>query len=167
MFRLIVGDAALAPLEVRFAHAAPADARRHRALFGAPVTFGAARHALVLGRAERARAATLEHGPPPLTELARALGTSARTLQRRLAELGVDYQQIIDEVRCARTLELLQKPSLSVLAVARAVGHADASSFHRAFRRWTGSTPGAYREASARTSDRWTAAPAPVSRRRR
>jgi AraC-like DNA-binding protein len=198
MFRQIVGDPRLVPAEVRFAHAAPADARRHRELFGAPVGWDAPRHTLVIARAQldlpsthaspalhdlhervvaeelpsplagdtlverlrRALEERLESGPPPLAELARALGTSTRTLQRRLAELGVDYQQVVDEVRCARTLELLQKPSLSVLAVARAVGYADANSFHRAFRRWTGTTPGDYREASARGSDRWTSTPA-------
>jgi AraC-like DNA-binding protein len=93
-----------------------------------------------------------------VASLARALGTSTRTLQRRLAGLGLDYQQVVDEVRCKRTLELLGQPTLSVLAVARAVGYADANSFHRAFRRWTGTTPANHR-ASARGNDTWTSTP--------
>jgi AraC-like DNA-binding protein len=101
----------------------------------------------------------LESGPPELAMMARALGTSARTLQRRLAALATDYQAVVDEARRKRTLELLMQPSLSVLAVARAVGYADANSFHRAFRRWTGMTPAAYRQ-SARGSETCRSTPA-------
>jgi AraC-like DNA-binding protein len=186
LFRQLVADDALVPLEVRFVHTAPADAARQVAALGAPVRFGQPRNAIVLAAAQlalpsthaspplhalhekvvaealpptverplldRLRAALadqLEGGPPPLSALAKALATSTRTLQRRLAEQGIDYQQVVDDVRHERALTLLADPAMSVLAVARAVGYGDASAFHRAFRRWTGTTPAAWRDRGA------------------
>jgi len=74
-------------------------------------------------------------------EVARALGSSPRTLRRRLKESGVTYQELLDSVRCDRAREALARPGASVGEVAFALGFSDTSAFHKAFRRWTGMRP--------------------------
>ncbi|WP_234891465.1 helix-turn-helix transcriptional regulator [Agrobacterium vitis] len=70
---------------------------------------------------------------------------SERTLRRRLAESGVSFQSLLDDLRKNRTLELLGNRNMSVEQIAFAVGFSDPHNFRRAFRRWTGTTPGALR----------------------
>lgn len=82
---------------------------------------------------------------PDFDTLARELGFTASTLRRRLAEEGQSYQGLKDALRRDQALELLAEPGGSVLAVAHALGFAEPSAFHRAFRKWTGASPGAYR----------------------
>lgn len=77
--------------------------------------------------------------------VARELGMSERTLRRRLAESGVSLQSILDGLRKSRSLELLANPDMPIERIALAVGFTDPHNFRRAFRRWTGSTPGALR----------------------
>lgn len=86
---------------------------------------------------------------PALDEMAVRLGLSARTLQRRLTELGRHYQEIVDEVRTSLAVELLTQSALSVEEVAQRVGFSEASNFRKAFRKWTGRSPGEYRTAHA------------------
>ena len=99
----------------------------------------------------RVRAALAERSdriapePPTMSAVARAVGLSERTLQRRLGERGTSFERLFQDVRRQRTLELLAQPSLSIQAVALEMGYHDASSFHRAFRAWTGLTPAVYR----------------------
>lgn len=90
--------------------------------------------------------ASLHAGPPSLSETARKLAMSERTLQRRVSELGTDYIRVVEEARRSRSLALLSDSSNSIASVAQAAGYTNASSFHRAFRRWTGVTPSLYRE---------------------
>ncbi|MFM2279996.1 MAG: hypothetical protein RLZZ444_2227 [Pseudomonadota bacterium] len=78
-------------------------------------------------------------------KVARALGMSERTLRRRLAENHVSFQTLIDGLRKNRALELLANPHMSIEQIAHAVGFTDPHNFRRAFRRWTGTTPGAMR----------------------
>jgi AraC-like DNA-binding protein len=80
-----------------------------------------------------------------ISKVARALGMSERTLRRRLAESGVSFQSILDGLRKNRALELLANQNMSVEQIAFAVGFSDPHNFRRAFRRWTGATPGAVR----------------------
>jgi AraC-like DNA-binding protein len=82
--------------------------------------------------------------------VARKLGLSARTLQRRLAEAGTSFQDVLDEVRAGAARRLLRDPALAVSEVAFSLGYAELSSFYRAFRRWTGQTPIDWRAAAAR-----------------
>lgn len=81
-----------------------------------------------------------------ISRVARELGMSERTLRRRLAESGATFQDIVDGLKKNRALELLANPQVSVEQVAFAVGFTDPHNFRRAFRRWTGSTPGALRK---------------------
>jgi AraC-like DNA-binding protein len=73
------------------------------------------------------------------------LGLPPRTLQRRLAADGASFASLLDEVRRELGLRLLADPRTSVAEIAFALGFGDQTAFHRAFMRWTGSTPGEHR----------------------
>jgi AraC-like DNA-binding protein len=79
--------------------------------------------------------------------IAQLLHVSARTLHRQLKEEGASLQQLKDEVRCERAKELLWRTARPVKQVAAAVGFSNEKSFTRAFRQWTGSSPGEFRQA--------------------
>jgi AraC-like DNA-binding protein len=88
--------------------------------------------------AERTRAlvaARLALGAPSLSEAAAELGVAARTLQRRLAEAGTRYDVLLDEER-RRVFARCRARGLAMEDAAILCGYADASSFHRARRRW-------------------------------
>lgn len=78
--------------------------------------------------------------------IARRLGIGARTLQRRLEDEGTSFAQVLDETRREAALALLVEPACSVGEVSRSVGYADQFAFNKAFRRWTGQSPSAYRQ---------------------
>ncbi|TPN81099.1 helix-turn-helix domain-containing protein [Mesorhizobium sp. CU2] len=78
--------------------------------------------------------------------VARELGMSERTLRRRLGENGVSFQSVLDQLRKDRALELLANSQVSVEQIAFLVGFTDPHNFRRAFRRWTGETPGVLRD---------------------
>jgi AraC-like DNA-binding protein len=77
--------------------------------------------------------------------VARSLGLSPRSLQRRLADEGTRYNDLVDEVRRQFAELYLARPRLAVSEVAYLVGFTDPSAFFKAFRRWTGLTPSDYR----------------------
>lgn len=74
-------------------------------------------------------------------EIARKLGISERTLRRRLADKGLTFQALLDNLRKERALELLNTSILSIEAIGRLVGYDDPHNFRRAFKRWTGVKP--------------------------
>jgi AraC-like DNA-binding protein len=80
-----------------------------------------------------------------LEEVAGELGLSPRTLKRRLAEERTAFSDLLEEERRERALLLLRSGDLSIERVAERVGYSDVANFNRAFRRWTGKTPAAYR----------------------
>jgi AraC-like DNA-binding protein len=84
-----------------------------------------------------------------LDAAAEHLGTSRRTLQRRLEQNGLVYRDIVDTARRKQALEVLHS-NLSVQDAASALGYSDVSSFRRAVRRWTGMSPSAYQRALRR-----------------
>ncbi|MNJ40779.1 HTH-type transcriptional regulator VirS [compost metagenome] len=90
--------------------------------------------------------ADLQGGKVALEEVASQLCMSKRTLQRRLSELNVEFNELVEEVRQARALDLVRHSSLSLTEIAMRLGYYEASSFTRAFRRWTGLTPRDYRQ---------------------
>lgn len=99
----------------------------------------------------RVRAAILARSAiPTIGELARELHVSTRTLKRKLAEHDTTFSEIVDEVRRQRALLLLDNRELSVGEVATRVGYRELPSFTRAFRKWTGMTPAAYRGRDSR-----------------
>ena len=79
-------------------------------------------------------------------DLATLLHTSARTLHRQLKDEGATLQALKDEVRRERAMALLQRTSKPVKQVAEAAGFQNEKSFIRAFKGWTGMTPGEWRE---------------------
>lgn len=84
-------------------------------------------------------------GAPTLESVAAALGQAPRTLQRRLRDEGTSVQALLDEARRARAFALLRDPAQELKAVAAALGFSEPAAFHRAFVRWTGSSPGRWR----------------------
>lgn len=100
-------------------------------------------------------AARVKHALRPLLlagaashlQVAAHLNIHPRTMGRRLEEEGVTFELLKDEVRLAVSRELLARTDIAVSEVASALGYATPSAFVRAFRRWTGSTPSAWRRA--------------------
>jgi AraC-like DNA-binding protein len=74
--------------------------------------------------------------------LARRLGMSGRTMHRRLVAHGSSYRGIVNDVRRELALHCLRDPNLSAREMARLLGFRTGPAFHRAFRRWTGTTVG-------------------------
>ncbi|EYF05904.1 helix-turn-helix domain-containing protein [Chondromyces apiculatus] len=96
---------------------------------------------------EQVRAAVARSLPaaPKVSLLARSLGVSTRTLQRRLSERGTHLQALLDDVRRQRAIALLEDRSVPVALLAERLGFAESAPFFRAFRRWTGTTPAVFR----------------------
>lgn len=78
-------------------------------------------------------------------DVAGQLGISVRNLQRRLKALGTSYQVLLDECRQILAMKLIRDEAVPLYEIAYMVGYAEPSAFYKAFRRWTGSTPGDYR----------------------
>lgn len=93
----------------------------------------------------RAAIARRGEGVPSLAEVARELHVSTRTLKRKLADRGTTFSAILDDVRRQRALLLLDNRELSIGEIAGRLGYSEVPNFTRAFRKWTGTTPGAYR----------------------
>ncbi len=82
---------------------------------------------------------------PGFEELAALLYTTSSTLRRRLEAEGTSYQRIKDEVRRERAIQQLRLNRKSNADIAEELGFGDPSTFYRAFRKWTGATPNAFR----------------------
>lgn len=123
------------------------DARLHGLLL--PVARDAlARHvpeATLVERARRALGGALATGAPTAAEVARKLSMTERTLRRRLASEGVGFKELLEETRARLAREYVADEKLPLCEVAFVLGFSEPSSFHRAFKRWTGKTPAAYR----------------------
>ncbi len=85
-------------------------------------------------------------GRPELSDIARELGMSERTLQRRVIEEGTTFRQLLLEARQELGRQLLGDASAEIDEIAYLLGYQDSSSFYRAFRYWEGITPGQWRE---------------------
>lgn len=103
----------------------------------------------LVARTRAAIAAELRGGDPSIGRVARKLAMSDRTLQRRLGEAGTSYAALLDEVRRQWAEAYLRRPEIGLCEVAWLLGFAEQSSFTRAFRRWTGTSPGRFRASAA------------------
>lgn len=81
--------------------------------------------------------------------LADILGTSSRTMNRRLAESGMSYQAMIETARFSISRRLMRETDMPLGDIARVLGYSEASSLTRAFRRWAGVAPETWRRTKA------------------
>lgn len=88
----------------------------------------------------------LDRGLIAARSAAAALSVSERTLHRRLAREGTTYLELLDKTRLDRALRLMPLPNISLEEIALACGFLESSGFYRAFQRWTGTAPRAYRK---------------------
>ncbi|TNC47705.1 AraC family transcriptional regulator [Rubellimicrobium rubrum] len=87
----------------------------------------------------------LASGRPEVAAVARELGLSERTLQRRITDEGTTFRTLLAEARGELGRQLLSDPSMGLDEVACLLGYQDTSSFHRGFREWEGTTPSHWR----------------------
>jgi AraC-like DNA-binding protein len=101
---------------------------------------------------ERARtiiAEELARSVPSIEAVARKLAISARTLRRRLAESGTSFRELLDETRAHLAQSYVRNRRIPLAEVAFLLGFSEPSTFHRAFKRWTQTTPAEWRERSS------------------
>jgi AraC-like DNA-binding protein len=86
-----------------------------------------------------------EGGFRSASQIARAIHVSPRTLRRHLEAQETSLSSLLDQERRDRALLLLRSPELSLAEIAERLGYRNLQSFERAFQRWTGTTPAAYK----------------------
>lgn len=91
----------------------------------------------------------LSQGVPAVGDVAARLGMSARTLQRRLAEHGYVYQQLVETTRQSLAERLLSQTDFAIAEIAFLTGYSEQSTFSRAFKRVSGQTPASFRREGA------------------
>ena len=90
----------------------------------------------------------LELGELNLPNLADVAGTSVRSLQRHLAASGLGFGRLVDEARFQAASRLLRDPAFRIIDISVELGYKDSANFTRAFRRWAGVPPLAFRRAA-------------------
>jgi AraC-like DNA-binding protein len=165
------------PLSTRFEHEQPPDASRHASLLQTSIIFDAevssiefeskwleydraisrARASDDVGgkRLDRDLAGEIHKvldawngiGSPSAAEVASALGLTPRTLNRLLCNTGSSLSQILGDKQYEMARRMLQDPAVTVTFIAYSLGYANASTFSRAFRRWSGMTTSDWRKA--------------------
>ncbi len=96
-------------------------------------------------RVRRVLAEELCDGEPTLDHVAGCLHVTSRTLHRRLEEEGTSFREVVTAVRRELAERYLGERRLTVAEIAFLLGYSEASAFHRAFRRWNGCSPRAFR----------------------
>lgn len=85
-------------------------------------------------------------GVPTLEAIAANFNTSARSLQRKLQDEGVTYQQLADSIRKSLAVTYLESGKYPIKEISYLLGYNELSAFSRAFKRWTGTTPVTYQK---------------------
>jgi AraC-like DNA-binding protein len=93
---------------------------------------------------------SLENGNYSVSAIADQLHMSVRTLQRRLEDEGTAFGELLDSTRHIAALEYLKDPRIAIAEVAYLLGFSESSTFYRAFKRWTNTTPVQFRRSLAR-----------------
>jgi AraC-like DNA-binding protein len=101
------------------------------------------------GSVRQTVASLLRLGSANLTVAAEMSGMSARSLQRRLHEVQLDFGRLVEEARLDSARRMLGDPGLKIVQVAAELGYTDSANFTRAFRRWTGVPPREFRRSHA------------------
>ena len=100
----------------------------------------------VLSQVAHHIASSLSSGCASLEQVASDLKIGVRTLQRRLAEQNVEFSQLVEDVRRSLAESYVMQSDYSLTEIALLLGYSEASSFCRAFRRWTQLTPQQFRQ---------------------
>ncbi len=103
----------------------------------------------IVARVRQAIEVELRGGNPKLESIARQLAMSPRTLQRRLRDEGVVFNDLLDTLRFRAAKSYLAQHDIAGTEVAFLLGFAEQSSLNRAFKRWSGQTPSEYRRQAA------------------
>jgi len=171
--RLAAGEA-WRPASIQFEGAPPAHAEELAALAGESATFDQPYVAVAISAARLAcrfpriappprseaavpaddfagsirqlAAALLEMGELDLAVAAEAARMSERSLQRRLAEAGTSFGRVVEDVRFDAACRLLGDPARKIVEISADLGYTDSANFTRAFRRWSGLSPQAFRK---------------------
>ncbi|WP_137173498.1 AraC family transcriptional regulator [Massilia sp. HP4] len=106
----------------------------------------AAQQEQIVAQVRAALLPRLAGGKARLAPVAAELGLSPRTLQRKLAEAGSSYQEVLDTVRFGLAQDYLRRRELGLVDIAFLLGFQEQSAFTHAFREWSGMNPGAWRE---------------------
>ena len=88
----------------------------------------------------------MPQGEPSREKVADALGTSSRSLHRKLKELDTSFKTILDDTRKHLALQYIKESELSMTTITYQLGFSDSNSFSRSFKRWTGISPSEYRK---------------------
>ena len=96
--------------------------------------------------------ALLGDGPPSLARVAAFLELAPRTLQRQLASEGTSLQREIEHIRHTMALAVARDRTVPIAEIAYLLGYSEPSAFFRAFKRWTGTTPGRFRREARKAS---------------
>lgn len=91
----------------------------------------------------------MDGGDISVEAMAKQLGQSSRSLQRRLAEEGASYNDVLTDIRTEFAKRYLARGTLSASEVAYLIGFTEPPAFFKAFKRWTGMTPGEFQEGAA------------------
>ncbi len=127
------------------------DAHNPRAVAGSVLRSGADRCCATPADADLVEAIAavvslaLQEGPPRLEWIAAKLGLSPRSLQRKLANSGTTYLELLERVLGERARSLIGSTRTPIIEIALSLGYSDAAHFNRAFKRWTGVLPSDYR----------------------
>lgn len=103
-----------------------------------------------------ARKAVLESfktGAPEINDIAEALHFTGNELKEKLAERGFSFRSFVDDLRHSLALGYMRDPMLDIVDIAYLLGFSEQSAFQRAFKRWTGHSPGVYRSQIAREAN--------------
>jgi AraC-like DNA-binding protein len=100
-------------------------------------------------RVENAISSLLPHGRVLVEDIARSLGMSERTLARKLSDEGLNFTEILQQLRRDLAVRYLDDRKLHISKIAWLLGFHEVSAFTHAFKRWTGKTPKQMRTASA------------------
>ena len=99
----------------------------------------------LVARVGNAIAKSLSSGVPSIDDVAASLFMTKRTLQRRLADEGVLYNEYADESRRKLAVQYVKNTKMPLTEAAFLLGYSHISAFSRAFRRWTGESPNEFR----------------------
>jgi AraC-like DNA-binding protein len=92
-------------------------------------------------------------GVPQLRSVAEAVGGSVRTLQRRLSDVNMTFSAILEEAKMKAANRLITQSDRTLSQIAHELGYSDQAHFTRAFRRWTGVSPGEFRRIEAQAAN--------------